>query len=94
MQLQQLKNQIRDIKASIPPRPVRGEILFYAERQDGDQDDETHFFYSTPEERDAIRERLHARPDGDDVARIIVHGVTPEEIAEQAAEQDSAKVAP
>jgi hypothetical protein len=59
----------------------RVEFYFYSQRQAGDVDNATHLFYSTPEERDAIRARLHALPDGPDVHRIIIHGVTAEEIA-------------
>jgi len=81
MQLQAIRNQIRQVREAMPPKPVRGEILFYSQRHEGDVDNATHFHYSNREERDAIRARLHALPDGPDVVRIIVHGVTAEEIA-------------
>ena len=83
MSIQTIRSQLASLKASLPPKLPRVEIYFYSQRQAGDVDDSTHFHYDTTEERDAIRERLHALPDGPDVHRIIIHGVTPEEIAEQ-----------
>jgi hypothetical protein len=85
MSIQSIRAQLATLKASIPPKLPRVEIYFYSQRHEGDVDNTTHLFYSTPEERDAIRARLHALPDGPDVHRIIIHGVTAEEIAEQAA---------
>jgi hypothetical protein len=90
MSIQTIRSQIATLKASLTPKLPRVEIYFYSQRQASDVDDATHFHYDTTEERDAIRERLHALPDGPDVHRIIIHGITAEEIAEHSAEQEAA----
>ena len=86
MTIQTIRTQLNSLKASLPPKLPRVEIYFYSQRHEGDVDDATHFHYSTREERAAIRARLHALDESDpDVHRIIIHGISAEEIAEQAA---------
>jgi hypothetical protein len=43
------------------------------------------FRYDAKPERDAIRERIATLPDGPDVHRIVMHFISAEEIAEEAA---------
>ena len=53
MSIQSIRAQLATLKASIPPKLPRVEIYFYSQRHEGDVDNTTHLFYSTPEERDA-----------------------------------------
>jgi hypothetical protein len=81
MQISSLKNQVAALKASIPPKPPRVERYYYSQRrEDSPPDDATHFFYTTTAEREAIEARLHALPEDPDVVRLIVRGISREEI--------------
>jgi hypothetical protein len=81
MDLKGLKNRINILSQQTGQHLPRVEILFCGWRHEGDTDDETHFYYSTAEEKAAVKARLDALPESEDVHRIIIHFVTAEEIA-------------
>ena len=69
----------------------RVEVVAYGRREYPGEPDGTLcgggpiYRYSTPAERDEIRARIAALPDGPDVHRIVIHIIAVDEIAEKKA---------